>query len=109
MTPRITPSSVRKVRSLCAPSAETATRRISSGLTSSRSFLLVDLGQRVVHDDGVSVLELAQGLEGAGHDLLASREPRQDLDIELPVDPRLDGRELRLPALQHEDPFLVPI
>src|SRR5687767_11245934 len=87
ITPMITPRSVRKLRSLCVPRAEAAMRRVSmtvascelpvasERLCSQRAtgnsqlclrFLLLFLLLRHLR----SILQLAQGLERAGDDLL---------------------------------------
>src|SRR5512141_2147317 len=54
----------------------------------------------------IAVLDLAQRLEGTGHDLLARRDPGDHLDHQLSRDPGLDGREDHLALAQRVDPLL---
>src|SRR5206468_5646521 len=54
----------------------------------------------------IAVLELAQRLEGPGHDLLARGDPGDQLDHQLSRDPGLDGREDHLAVAQRVDPLL---
>src|SRR5439155_26687286 len=76
-------------------------RRRNGEDRSSRARLLdLDLDLRLV-------LQRAQGLVGAGDDLLALLEPVPDLDLGLADDPGLHGAEAGLAALDDEDPLLL--
>src|ERR1035441_3163843 len=94
MTPMMTPRSVRNERSLCAVTAFQATRRSSpismSGLSSSGFLFGVGTRRRVVDLDAVSDLERAERLERPRDDLLAVREPLEDLGLQVGADPGLD-------------------
>src|SRR5512144_499478 len=102
-TPMMTPRSVRKDRSLlrrraCSATAKTSPRDISAcGAGGLRSLLLV-LDFRLV-----PLLQHAQRLEGAGHDLLTGRNPAGHFDLQLAGQAELDRQELGLPFPQDVD------
>src|SRR6266542_6191299 len=102
-TPMMTPRSVRKDRSLlrrraCSATAKTSPRDMSArGAGGLRSLLLV------LDFHLVPLLQRAQRLEGAGHDLLAGRNPAGHLDLQLAGQAELHRQELRLPFPQDED------
>src|SRR5512143_368258 len=101
ITPMMTPRSVRNERSLCAVTAFQATRRsspISTRVRPSR-FLRGFGSRRVVDLDPVSDLESAERLERPRDDLLAIREPLEDLGLQVGVDPGLDRPEIDDAAL----------
>src|ERR1017187_5307370 len=112
MTPMMTPRSVRNERSLCAVTAFQATRRSSpismSGLSSSGFLFGVGTRRRVVDLDAVSDLERAERLERPRDDLLAVREPLEDLGLQVGADPGLDRPKIDGAVLFHdEDAFHV--
>src|SRR6476620_9125228 len=91
ITPMITPSSVRKLRSLFVVSAPAAMRRVSivfgcrvSGVGRPELALLISACLVVLFFllllDLAAVLDLAQCAEGAGDDLLAFLRAADDLD-----------------------------
>src|ERR1700675_845752 len=102
-TPMMTPSSVRKDRSLLRRRACRATAKTSRSGMSARGagglralLLLLDLHL-------VPLLQRPQRLEGAGHDLLAGRESVHDLDLQLAGQAELDRKELHFPVAQDVD------
>src|SRR5438128_1447982 len=119
ITPMITPSSVRKLRSLCVPRAVVAMRRVSMGcrddgmsgrrdvergsgyLPSSRLLVILSL---LLFPHLSPVLQFAQRLERPGHDLLAFLEAGEDLDVALAGEAGGDGDELHRAILVEEHP-----
>src|SRR5450759_1657382 len=103
MTPMITPSSVRKLRSLCVFRAAAAIRIVSIGppvLTLLRSVALLLFHLR-------AVLDLAQRAERAGHDLLTFFQAAFDLDVVVAGEAGLHGREFHLAAVVDKDAFFI--
>src|SRR6478672_10489649 len=88
-TPMITPSSVRNARSLWRVRADEETRKSSAVVMSSGLLGLALLVAFLLDDDLVALLDLAEDLEGAGHDLRPRRGPGLGLDHQLARDPSL--------------------
>src|SRR5215208_563287 len=99
ITPMITPSSVRKLRSLCVLSAAAAIRMVSK-LPLLRPFLLLLFHLR-------SVLDLAQRAERAGDDLLAFLQAGRDLDVRFAGEAGRHGYELHGAAVIDEHAFFI--
>src|SRR6202162_6292943 len=111
-TPMMTPRSVRNARILCLVNADEERRKSSTVLMSlplrggrrGRPLLLVPF-LLLVHDDLVAFLDLAEDLEGPGHDVLPDGRAFLDFDHELAGQSRLDLLELELAALDEIDPL----
>src|SRR5258708_7657916 len=126
ITPMITPSSVRKLRSLCAESAPAAMRSVSmrigcrlsvvGGNSRAQCFLALSatrtcsphpilLLRHLLHLR--SVLDLAQRAERAGHDLLAFLCAADELDGAVAGEAGLDRLEFHRAVLNDEDALLI--
>src|SRR5450756_1381635 len=111
-TPMMTPSNVRNARILCRVNAAEERRKSSTVFNEASSrrgrpgrLLLLVPFLFLVNDDLVAFLDLAEDLEGPGHDVLADGRTFLDLDHELAGQPRLDLLELELAALDEIDPL----
>src|SRR6202022_884376 len=110
--PKMTPRSVRNARILWRRSAVDETRRSPRVVMRSPHAALRGSGSRlllapfVFDDDAVPLLDLAENLERAGHDLRAHRWTVDDLDHQIARQPALDLLELKLAPPDQKNAFL---
>src|SRR5690606_20217138 len=106
MTPRMTPSSEKKLFSFsvqsCWSASDTPSQRCKRSLR--RSARRYGVGRR---PDRIAVAELSDALVGARDHGVALGETGEHLEVLLARDPDRDGREARAPALHHEHPLDV--